>query len=102
MKKCANFSETMRVNGQSLWGNVPIRQRTGQVMDNAFISGFTPYVNVHHLHHVPPHSKIIDSHAMKYTQIQTKYIVSFFARGGEIGFVVLENGELLRYGVKTI
>lgn len=29
-------------------------------------------------------------------------LVAFFARGREIGFVIMENRELLRYGVKTI
>lgn len=29
-------------------------------------------------------------------------IISFFARGREIGFVVIEGGQVVRYGVKTI
>lgn len=29
-------------------------------------------------------------------------IIAFFARGREIGFVILENGKIVRYGVKTI
>lgn len=29
-------------------------------------------------------------------------LVAFFARGREIGFVVMDNGQLFRYGVKTI
>lgn len=34
-------------------------------------------------------------------QIPTSIIV-FFARGREIGFVLLDSGQILRYGVKTI
>jgi len=29
-------------------------------------------------------------------------IIALFARGREIGFVILENGKIVRYGVKTI
>ncbi len=29
-------------------------------------------------------------------------VLSFFARGKEIGFAIIADGELIRYGVKTV
>lgn len=38
---------------------------------------------------------------MSTKQISTS-IIAFFARGREIGFVVMDSGQIVRYGVKTI
>ncbi|MBI3232087.1 MAG: hypothetical protein HYZ51_03350 [Candidatus Doudnabacteria bacterium] len=37
-----------------------------------------------------------------YTKRIHNTIVAFFARGREIGFVLMDSGQILRYGVKTV